>query len=1553
MTINANTQIYDKTVDRAAMIRLYEKRVNGKVEVIIDGHAVRVDKLIKEAETSDIGFQKLRYAIDEDIRRTYRQAFNLSSRELVEFSNDQYSFTFGNIARTMKRIWNPNPLNARIPEEIVLERPIYKNRTLEASWSHLAQAERKRIEAIIRKGLSEGLSTNDISKMVRKGSAFRISKFHSKGLVTTAITAIRAQVDHEIFKANEDALLGWQYIAILDSRTTPICRHRDGQIFPISDVVHLPPAHYYCRSTTNPVFKSWEDISKLESLGEVRRRNLETLTKKEISFYDGQTPLKESYHDWLQRQKPEIQLRHLGDYKKLELFRTGKIHADKFTSPEGKSVGLKELKAMSLSGQAIPNDTRRFALAKEKLDSMKLGAVTPDDFYNNPDFAKVLKDFYILQSRELDGTLSLTNYRGMLIGSKKGVKARVLSHPPREDQVIFNPITGRYEDSRLYRPNPKILENSLRLVNNSESLLNRDKEFIIKFVNNLSDEMSVNERAVIAENLRITFGRFRDNGELWNNFKAVSQSQIKFDVMNISDNLETQIRKDGDILKKLLQDNYIDPVLGPTQLQDLHDNFIKNILAKNNWEDRIAPKIARELRSIFHVEIPPLIHLRVNNTKLNEFYLKFAQRLALADTPDRDQLAVSLGRDLYNLANLNGDRKKWYDLGLKLLNSSRASKFYEIETFGVQKRRMKSRMSGKYFGPYYDTLSYNIRITDPRIQNYAKLTRSVELGLRIPITEEKNRLLVRPGYKTYFIDRGLLGLEDTRIPITSTSSFSEFPEEFIDKNFSEAMNWASQSKYKVDTDFYNFINKLLYFEDDKGKAKHYNERNEYRHYIAGRGDAYERFKAMEWLTKNDKSFSNIAFIDHRARIYERGFIGPQSGETFRPFLNTAEEKNFSPELFNSFKDQIGSFLGGLSDAFEGRYNSLSFPGRQKIAEKWWPELVNIGDLMRKGKPNDIRKILDSELIAQIDGEELGKFLRFAIESSKLNSYLQGDYSKESLKTLSKYKIGLALEQDASSSGAQIIALTTRNKQLAELSNVVPTDYKKRLYDEIAGAAFEDPRFIELNKKLGLTEKDLRKAAKMQNMVTLYGAGERTGALQVEDKLAKILEKTDNTLVVKASERDQVLDEISARMARYEKFDPETYLELKELRQNVKDIFNKGLSFDNYLIEQLYFLNNDTAAIVDKMTSNYGKVVTPQDFRQIALIMSEKLAERTPILKDFTRFFGRLAEDYLSNAKPSKADFDWESVVKTQLLGVQKKGKKKGYTLPPRVSEILGLKANEPISEKFLKRFEFWVPEGNLSQIIYGVKAPKTRRTGAKYFKLEFDLPAIRKQRKIKLSGIELFKANKLPKSWTNVPWVNFDGKILEQHFTQTFEERLAYKNADGTWTTNILQIPQKTDATWWEQAINKKGAIYDIADLTNARTAFAVNGNHSNDATLVKNFHLWGKKNKISTSTIHDAFFTNISDMLEAREALRQLYGKALDINIIEEVLKEMKARGLPEGLYMEYLNEAKDNGLIPIPGRSKVGGKILTKDDILTKEDILKEIPKDFKKDFGWYGVG
>jgi SPP1 gp7 family putative phage head morphogenesis protein len=887
--MNANTAIADSVINRAAMLRLYEQRATDKVFLILDGHEIRLDKAISKANS----FKEFEKSVKSEITKTFREVYNVNRKDMLALAADHVSFVYQNVESVMGKIWKVDRPKI-VPANLVDDAKVFNDANLERSWGGIAKSEQDRIYSAVRKGLAEGKTYNEIAIDIRKGNLHNITKTQSKALAVTTITSVTNKADMAVYKTNEKALHGWQYVAVLDSRTSNLCSHLDGRIFPLSDTSSMPPRHWHCRSHTLPVFKSWEDIAKLEGIANVRKSNIENLKAKDLAFYDGQTPMRESYNDWLKRQPKDIQLKHLGDYRKVGMLNSGQLTVDKFTNPEGRSLGINELR--EATSVTLPGDTLKFANAKAKLDAMQLGAVKPEDFINNPKLTQTLKDYYLLQAGELDGTLSLTSYRGTLIGNKKATKNRVLNNFPTEEQLVFNPITGRYEDVRRYQPNIGVLNNNLKLVRDSEMPASY-KEWILKFVDGLESQMGANERAVVADNLRIVLTRYHNNKELWGNFKAVSQSQIKFDVMNVSDSIETQLRKDTDVLKKLAQDNYIDPVLGPSQLQDLHDNFHDNIRAKNLWEDSVAPKIARELRATFDNNLPPILWwrdsgnpfaavqgklgLKLNNDAMQQFYLKMAQRLALADMPDRDAFAMALGRDLYKLANMNGDRYKWYKAGMKIVEHPNMKKFYEIETYGVQKKRMKSRLSGNYFGPYVDTLSYNIRITDPRIQRYAQLTRKVEVGLRVAVTDEKNRLYFREGYKTYFMKRSNGLYEDTRIPVTSTSSFADFPTEFVDKNMVDALNWASQSKYRIDEDFYDFTKKLLYFEDDRGNAKLYNDLNEYKHYITGRGDAYERFSAMSWLRDSGKSFSNNAFIDHRARIYDRGLISPQSGESFK------------------------------------------------------------------------------------------------------------------------------------------------------------------------------------------------------------------------------------------------------------------------------------------------------------------------------------------------------------------------------------------------------------------------------------------------------------------------------------------------------------------------------------------------------------------------------------------------------------------------------------------------------------------------------------------------
>ena len=101
------------------------------------------------------------------------------------------------------------------------------------------------------------------------------------------------------------------------------------------------------------------------------------------------------------------------------------------------------------------------------------------------------------------------------------------------------------------------------------------------------------------------------------------------------------------------------------------------------------------------------------------------------------------------------------------------------------------------------------------------------------------------------------------------------------------------------------------------------------------------------------------------------------------------------------------------------------------------------------------------------------------------------------------------------------------------------------------------------------------------------------------------------------------------------------------------------------------------------------------------------------------------------------------------------------------------------------------------------------------------------------------------------------------------------------------------------------------------------------------------------------AFFTNVADMLQAKAALKSIYARTLDANSVKATLDEMLKRGFPKELYDKYMDEAVELGLIPVAGKSRVGGRILTQSDILTKEDILRDIKENFEKNLSWYGIG
>ena len=116
----------------------------------------------------------------------------------------------------------------------------------------------------VRNGLIEGQSVNAIVRRLKGrltkeqrgsidtiiaagGQATSIPNNQIRAIVRTTVNQVATAADQIIAAENPDLTEKYRYTAVLDSRTSPICRALDGKVF-VHGKGPLPPQHFNCRS---------------------------------------------------------------------------------------------------------------------------------------------------------------------------------------------------------------------------------------------------------------------------------------------------------------------------------------------------------------------------------------------------------------------------------------------------------------------------------------------------------------------------------------------------------------------------------------------------------------------------------------------------------------------------------------------------------------------------------------------------------------------------------------------------------------------------------------------------------------------------------------------------------------------------------------------------------------------------------------------------------------------------------------------------------------------------------------------------------------------------------------------------------------------------------------------------------------------------------------------------------------------------------------------------------------------------------------------------------
>lgn len=334
-----NSILRDKTIAHEVFLQRYYSGTTRRVMQLLQD----VEKdLIRQLKTLDIDSNTTIKQVDkqlESIRAVISEGYALAGRDLLQEMKD---------AAVYEQEWQHKTITDAVPIELnltmaapvtlfaAIEDTPFQGKLLKEWIDKLDQESFNSIQSAVRMGLVEGQSYSDITRRIIGTKALQytdgvmhLNRTKTQALVSTAVAHSTNAARDEFYKANDDIVKAVQFVATLDMRTTPICRAKDGQVYPL-DAYPRPPLHFRCRSSVVGVIKSWKELGLKEPTAGTR------------ASMDGQVAETETYQTWLAKKSPEFQDEVLGKARG-EMFRNGTT-LDRFVDDSGKQYTLEQLK---------------------------------------------------------------------------------------------------------------------------------------------------------------------------------------------------------------------------------------------------------------------------------------------------------------------------------------------------------------------------------------------------------------------------------------------------------------------------------------------------------------------------------------------------------------------------------------------------------------------------------------------------------------------------------------------------------------------------------------------------------------------------------------------------------------------------------------------------------------------------------------------------------------------------------------------------------------------------------------------------------------------------------------------------------------------------------------------------------------------------------------------------------------------------------------------------------------------------------------------------------
>lgn len=210
-------------------------------------------------------------------------------------------------------------------------------------WRRQAGDVQFRFAGAVRQGIAQGETNAQIVSRVTSGfqdqpPIIETAKRNAEALVRTSVQTVANATRDEVFRANDDLLMGKRQISTLDGRTTDICIAYSGAEWdldgkPINETKLPfnggPPRHWGCRSILTPIVRPLPGLPEFKP---ATRASVDGPVRADITFAE-----------WLGGKSKRFQDDLLGPGR-AEMWRADKITLQQLLDQRGRPLTLDQLR---------------------------------------------------------------------------------------------------------------------------------------------------------------------------------------------------------------------------------------------------------------------------------------------------------------------------------------------------------------------------------------------------------------------------------------------------------------------------------------------------------------------------------------------------------------------------------------------------------------------------------------------------------------------------------------------------------------------------------------------------------------------------------------------------------------------------------------------------------------------------------------------------------------------------------------------------------------------------------------------------------------------------------------------------------------------------------------------------------------------------------------------------------------------------------------------------------------------------------------------------------